>query len=91
MNGIEHDQATTERVMGAVAEAFGACSNHTASHVLEAVGDVVPASDLRGAVDALREVARLLDRSTQTGKAPTGDEWAALTLANATLDRFGGR
>jgi hypothetical protein len=38
------------------------------------------------AIDALREVARLLDRSTQTGKAPTQDEWAALALANATLD-----
>lgn len=45
----------------------------------------------RGAVDDLREVARLLDRSTQTGKAPTRDEWAALALANATLGRLGGQ
>lgn len=43
-----------------------------------------------GAVDALREIARWLDRSTHTGAAPTVYEWQALTLANAALDRFGG-
>jgi hypothetical protein len=50
--------------------------------------EVVPAGRLREAAEALREVARLLDRSTQTGAAPTDAEWAALTIANGALDRL---
>jgi uncharacterized protein (UPF0335 family) len=41
------------------------------------------------AVEALREVARLLGRSTSTlAAAPTGDEWEALTIANGALERL---
>jgi hypothetical protein len=47
--------------------------------------------ELAKAVEALREVARLLDRSTQTGGAPTKDEWAALTLANAAIAAIEGQ
>jgi predicted nucleic acid-binding Zn-ribbon protein len=45
----------------------------------------------RGAVEALREIATALDYSTQTGKAPTTDEWRALGIANDTLDTLGGQ
>jgi hypothetical protein len=49
------------------------------------------ADQLAGAVEALTKAGRLLDRSTQTGKATTQDEWRALMIVNEVIDRLGGQ